>query len=94
MKNSRRLEVGGCGFSPIISLPAVSANLSLSPESNDPYVTYTIRVAKDGFFPVENTKVPIFEGITSRQPVYLIPLPESMQQGNWQIFPDNGPANL
>ena len=82
------------GFSPLLTLPAVSAQLSLTPDNALPYVTYTIRVVKDGFYPVENTKVPIFEGVTSRQPVYLIPLPESMQQGNWQVFPDNGPVDL
>ena len=82
------------GFSPLMTLPAVSAKLSLTPDNAVPYVTYTIRVVKDGFYPTENTKVPIFEGITSRQPVYLIPLPESMQQGDWQVFPDNGPSDL
>ncbi len=82
------------GFSPLMTLPAVSAQLSLTPDNAVPYVTYTIRVVKDGFYPTENTKVPIFEGITSRQPVYLIPLPESMQQGDWQVFPDNGPSDL
>ena len=90
----RTVFTDNSGFSPIMSLPAVSANLSLTPEAEIPYITYTIRVTKDGFYPVENTKVPIFEGITSRQPVYLIPLPESMQRGDWQVFPDNGPTDL
>lgn len=82
------------GLSPLMSLPAVSAQLSMKPGAYQPYTTYTVRVQKDGFYPVENTRVPIYEGIVARQPVNLVPLPENQREGEPQIFPENGPADL
>lgn len=82
------------GLSPLMALPAVSAQLSMRPGVYQPYTTYTVRVQKDGFYPVENTRVPIYEGIVARQPVNLVPLPENQREGAPQIFPENGPADL
>lgn len=82
------------GLSPLMSLPAVSAQLSMKPGAYQPYTVYTVRVQKAGYYPVENTRVPIYEGIVARQPVNLVPLPENQREGEPQIFPESGPADL
>ena len=82
------------GLSPLMSLPAVSAQLSMKPGAYQPYTVYTVRVQKAGYYPVENTRVPIYEGVVARQPVNLVPLPENQREGKPHIFPENGPADL
>lgn len=90
----RTVFTDSSGLTPLLSLPAVSAQLSMQPGIKQPYVLYTVQVQKDGYFPVENTGVPIYEGILARQPVHLIPLPEDRRQGETQVFPEGGPADL
>ena len=82
------------GLSPLMSLPAVSAQLSMKPGAYQPYTVYTVRVQKAGYYPVENTRVPIYEGVVARQPVNLVPLPENQREGKPHIFPESGPADL
>lgn len=59
-----------------LELPAPSRALSESPGNVKPYATYTITVEKDGYYPVTNAGVPIFAGVTSIQPVEMLPLAE------------------
>ena len=59
-----------------LELPAPSRELSESPGNPKPYATYTITVEKDGYYPVTNAGVPIFAGVTSIQPVEMLPLAE------------------
>ena len=59
-----------------IALHAPSRDLSESPGNKKPYATYTVAVEKDGYYSVTNVGVPIFEGITSIQPVEMVPLAE------------------
>ena len=82
------------GLTPLMALPTVSAQLSMRPGNVQPFTLYTVQIEKDGFFPVENTGVPIYEGIIARQPVNLVPLPEDHRQGATQVFPEGGPADL
>ncbi len=82
------------GLSPLMSLPAVSAQLSMKPGAYQPYTVYTVRVQKAGYYPVENTRVTIYEGVVARQPVNLVPLPENQREGKPHIFPESGPADL
>lgn len=82
------------GLSPLMSLPAVSAQLSMKPGAYQPYTVYTVRVQKAGYYPVENTRVPIYEGVVARQPVNLVPLPENQREGKPHIFSESGPADL
>ena len=53
--------------------PAPDKSLSLSPGSYKPYSTYDISVSADGYLTEYFYDVPVFEGITSLQPVSLKP---------------------
>ena len=56
-----------------IPLPAPDKSLSLSPGSYKPYSTYDISVSADGYLTEYFYDVPVFEDITSLQPVSLKP---------------------
>ncbi len=64
------------GLTPPITLPATDPALTLQPETNIPLVLYNIEVSAPGYFRVSNLDVPLFGGITTVQPVSMIPLPE------------------
>ena len=64
------------GKSQKIELPAPSRELSEAPGNTKPYATYTVAVEKEGYYSVTNAGVPIFAGVTSIQPVEMIPLAE------------------
>ncbi|MCI8387348.1 MAG: hypothetical protein HFE63_02635 [Clostridiales bacterium] len=59
-----------------IALSAPDRSLSTSPGSGHPFATYMIKINKEGYYPVTNSGIPIFEGITSIQPVEMLPLAE------------------
>lgn len=56
-----------------LTLPAPPAAISESPGKVKGYSTYRVRVSHPGFNSVELENVPVFEGITSVQPVSLEP---------------------
>ena len=64
------------GKTPKVALYAKSKELSLSPRNENPFSVYNIEATKDGFYTNSYANVPIFQGITSIQPVDLIPLIE------------------
>ena len=64
------------GKSEKLELPAPSRSLSEQPGNVKPYATYLIEVDKEGYYPVTKNDVPIFTGVTSIQPVDLMPLAE------------------
>lgn len=70
------------GNTPKIALKAKSKELSVSPGNDAPFTVYNISVSKDGFYDADYVNVPIFEGVTSIQPVYLIPLLEYAQSND------------
>lgn len=55
-----------------IALPTVSATLSQSPDNDKLYSTYDAVVEAVGFLPSNVVDIPIFEGITTIQPVKLL----------------------
>lgn len=59
-----------------IELPAPARALSESPGTVKPYATYTLQIEKDGYYTVTNTNVPVFAGVTSIQPIEMLPLAE------------------
>jgi hypothetical protein len=61
------------GQTETIPLPAPDKLISEKPGMGIPYSTYTIKVEQPNFLPLEDFDVPIFEGITSIQPVELTP---------------------
>lgn len=68
-------------------LPAPNRLESESPGASKPYATYTVNVTKDGYYPVTNTGVPVFAGVTSIQPVEMIPLAE---YNSGEVYPRFG----
>ena len=59
-----------------LALDAKSKPLSMSPGNKNPFSVYNIIVEKEGYYDNSYINAPIFQGITSVQPVDLIPLLE------------------
>ena len=60
-----------------LPLPAPSAELSQAPNGiARPYSVYHVLIEKEGYYPVQLLNIPIFDKITSIQPVSLLPLSE------------------
>lgn len=81
------------GRTETIELSAPPRGNSMSPYMTDDYSEYTVQTEKEGYYPVENLKVPIFGGQTTLQQVSLIPLPLGYQPKP-QIITDTEPQNL
>ncbi len=72
------LRTGESGLTPTVALPAPPASDSLKPDTaGKPYAAYYLTVDMPGYQPVRSLAVPIFDGITSLQPVTLLPLTAS-----------------
>ena len=54
-----------------LSLPAPSKSLSQTPNNGVVYAAYTARVTASGYLPAEIRNLPVFDGITTIQPVNL-----------------------
>lgn len=70
------LRTNTSGQTPRVLLPTVAESLSEEPGQKAPYLTYAVSVRKAGYYNAEENEVPIFEGVTSLQPMDLIPLAE------------------
>ncbi|MBQ8552415.1 MAG: hypothetical protein IJ428_06345 [Clostridia bacterium] len=70
-----------------IELPAPARALSEVPGNIKPYSTYTLQIEKDGYYTVTNTNVPVFAGVTSIQPVEMLPLAEYNSDN---VYPRSG----
>lgn len=77
-KSIASLRTDRSGLTETISLEAPPRELSQAPsyDGRIPYSTYTVQINKDGFYPVEDYTVPIFDGITAIQRVNMLPLTE------------------
>lgn len=78
------MRTDSSGLTPTLTVAAPPAALSRVPGNRKPYATVNIRIAKDGYYPVENVGVPVFDGTLSEQNVNLIP-----RSGNGE-YPDEG----
>lgn len=56
-----------------IPLPTVNGAISLSPEAGKPYSTYNAVLETADFLSVNLSNIPIFDNVTSIQPVSLVP---------------------
>ena len=70
------MRTNSVGQTEKIALPTKSASLSEVPGNIKPYISYNVFASKEGYFDSDVINVPIFEGITSIQPINLIPLSE------------------
>ena len=68
------------GNTQLMKVPAPAKSNSTSPNTGlPPYFNYNIDTDKEGFVSVRNTNVPVYPGITSIQPVEMLPLPEGLR---------------
>ena len=65
------------GLTEPVAIPTPSRSESLAPGGNRPFTEISTEVSAEGYFTSSNINIPIYPGITSIQPVTLIPLPES-----------------
>lgn len=65
---------GRSGETELIALPAPPANDSRSPSERRPYAIYDLTVTHPRFYPFNATGVPVFSGVTSLQPINMVPL--------------------
>ncbi len=70
------LTTDNSGKTERIELPAPSRMLSESPGNSKPYATYDLQINKDGYYAVTIGAAPVFAGVTSVQPVEMLPLAE------------------
>ena len=69
----------GSGLTPKLKLGAPPKANSEEPNAGGvPFYTYEIDTDKSGYRSVRNLRVPIYPGITSLQPVELLPLAEGV----------------
>ena len=71
------LMTGADGLTEPIEIETPSVSESLAPGGKKPYTEVDIEVSADGYYRVLSQRVPIYPGITSIQPVRMIPIPES-----------------
>ena len=86
------------GLTDFFILDAPPSGNSESPESTGPaYASYNMTVTKDGYYTVKNIGIPIFEGVSSAQPVVMLPLSAGIGDvdGNTiYYYENNGYENL
>ena len=93
------LRTNSQGFTNAVSLPTPPRSASQTPNNGAfPFSQYIMTVKKEGFYSVENIGLPMFDGITSIQPVELLPLTEEDQLSGERpevtYFENDGYANL
>ena len=59
----------------------------MQPGTAKPYASYLVEIEKAGYYPAAGCNVPIFAGITSIQPVEMIPLAENDSDN---VYPRSG----
>ena len=87
------------GLTPAVSLPAPPAGESMTPGAAQPYALYNISVSYDGYYPVEDVGVPVFDRVTAVQPVNLLPFTEEdriagADNGRIMIYETPDPTSL
>ena len=85
------LRTNRSGFTTTITLPTVSASLSLEPGNRHPYTAYTVQIVAPGFFTTKDIHVPVYSGVTSVQPAEMLPLPENYQGDTTITYPESEP---
>lgn len=81
------VQTDSSGKTERIPLPAPPRMLSGEPGNAKPFATYMIQAEKEGYYTVTNNGVPVFEGITSIQPVEMVPLADNDSEN---VYPRYG----
>lgn len=83
-----RMETSSSGLTDKIALPAPLRALTDKPGAASPYALYGIDVFADGYKDIRFTAVPVFDTITSVQPVNMIPKPDNEYPDNLAPYDD------
>lgn len=70
---SIRTETDESGKTAEFSLPAPAKSLSQTPGNGDVFAVYRARITAPDYAPVEVKNIPVFDGVTTIQPVNLLP---------------------
>ena len=82
------------GMTEPLQLPAPPSENSESPGGKNLYCVYNIRTDFPGYYTIENVNVPVFANRTAIQPIAMIPLPESVENGKKIIYIEQEPTDL
>lgn len=72
------------GIAKKIPLPAPPKKTSATAGQDSPFAKYNLEIIKNGYYSEEFIEVPIFDTITSIQPVYLMPLSSDRQYNSYR----------
>lgn len=86
---SRVLKTGNDGKTNPIPLPTVYSALSTTPGNGKVYSTYSARVEAPDFITTDIFDIQVFDGITSIQPVKLLPSIVNSTQHTYKTDPQN-----
>lgn len=79
------------GTSDVIGVPAPSRSNSLSPEATGEVCSfYDIETERDGFYPITNSNVPVYDGVTSIQEILMMPSNAGIVEPDGMMFFDSG----
>ena len=70
------MRTNSSGQTERVALPTKSASLSTEPGNVRPLMSYNVFASKEGYFDSDVINISVFQGITSVQPINLIPLSE------------------
>lgn len=90
----RIMTTNGNGTTEELRLPAPPAVNSESPGGTNLFYKYNIRVDYPGYYSIENINVPIFAGCMAIQPVRMVPLPDTHENGKKIIYIEDEPEDL
>ncbi len=86
------------GLTEKFALSAPPRALSMSPGNGKSYLTYNVKVDKEGYYQQNYINAPVFDGITSIQNADMIPLPDNGQTDRYtpygNIFFESENSNL
>lgn len=78
------------GLTKPIQLPTLARSQSLTPGVKEPFITYDVRVTHPDFTQVTINDIPIYEGLTTLQPIEMTPkevMPMDSQSTSYTIKP-------
>jgi hypothetical protein len=88
VKLIRMLTTDASGYTETVPLSVPVYDLNEYPDPmKKPYRDYRISAYANGYYIVEDVKVPIFAGVKSLQPIQMVPLRENESRAN--ILPPN-----
>ncbi len=77
------------GQTPQLALPAPPPAYSLTPESEQPYAVYNLKVTADGYKPLTIRGAEILPNVTAIQPAALEPVNDNQPEKNPVVIPDH-----